>query len=46
MVEGALGRFHRRGRSLVALWLAVMALGVAVALLVSDVRLDVEEGIG
>src|SRR5216684_2545351 len=33
-------------RPLVAVWLAVMALGVAVALLVRDVRIDTKEGIG
>src|ERR1700675_4508403 len=45
-VEGAgCGRDCNR-RPLVAVWLAVMALGVAVALLVRDVRIDTKEGIG
>jgi hypothetical protein len=45
-VEGVSCYRDRGGRALVAIRLAIMALGVAVALLVGDIRLDAEEGIG
>jgi hypothetical protein len=45
-VEGAGSGWRHRGRVLVALWLAIMAVTVAVAFLVGDVRLNAKKGIG